>query len=134
MTMRFYFDVHHDQETDRDTLGIEAPSLEAAVRYVVATVQDFISEDRPLAARIHRAMVEITDRKDTSVVVSFAKVFHNMPNYGSSPARVGKMVFNRKVLTAHPPAQRMARARPALAASASEALPQQSRAQAESHT
>ena len=74
--MRFYFDVHHDQEIDRDTLGIEAPSLDAAVRYVVATVQDFISEERPLAARINRAMVEITDRKDTSAVVSCAQVFH----------------------------------------------------------
>ena len=122
--MRFYFDVHHDQEIDRDTLGIEAPSLDAAVRYVVATVQDFISEDRPVAARIYRALVEITDRMDTNVVVSLAKVFQNMPNYGSSLARVVKMVLNPResALTANAPAQRLARARPAQTASASEAL------------
>ena len=116
-----YFDVRHDQEIDRDTLGIEAPSLDAAVRYVVATVQDFISEERPLAARINRAMVEITDRKDTSVVVSVAQVFHNIPNYGRSPARVSKIVPNPNS-TAYPPAQRLARARPALAESASSPL------------
>ena len=123
--MRFYFDIHHDEEIDRDTLGIEAPSLDAAMRYVVATLQDFISEDRPMAAKINRAMVEVTDREQTSVVVSFAEVFNKMRNYGSNPARVGTGVAypSAPALITRPPAPRLARARPAASASVSEPSP-----------
>ncbi len=89
--MRYFFDVHYDDEVFPDDIGEEFRTPEEAKQFVLDTAKEFLAAGRKPNAKVFaQAIMEITNRNGYSIILVVADLFDDRVGTGDKDKDFGR--------------------------------------------